>query len=118
MTDQQSAIAELTRSLRPQVSGSEQYRREVKQLNREVGEAMYDEVKTHLVAGGVTAADLIRIILRYRLTLAAGFAILEEQKAIRTGTYDRLKRSKRPSQWLAEYVALEGIPDAAEEVSP
>lgn len=90
------------------------------------GEAMAAEVATLKAARGgkVTTAQIIRVILRYRLTLSAGFTILEDRNALACGTYDVIRRSKGPDgrPWtvqglLIAAVERDGIPDAAEGVA-
>lgn len=70
--------------------------------------------------GKLTTAHIIGVCLRYRLTLLAGFAILEDRHALACGTYDVIRRSKSPAgtPWtvrgLIEAVtARDGWPDAA-----
>ena len=70
--------------------------------------------------GKVTLAQIVGVCLRYRLTLFAGFTILEDRGALACGTYDMIRRGKRPGggTWtvrdiLSEVISRDGVPDAA-----
>lgn len=90
------------------------------------GEAMAAEVAALKAerGGTITTAEIVRVCLRYRVTLSAGFAILEDRNALACGTYDVIRRSKSPDgrPWtvrglLSAVVERDGIPEAAEGVT-
>lgn len=75
--------------------------------------------------GSLKLGDALGLALRYRLKLAALFAILEDGRAVPVGTYDRLKESRfvgyadgtegrfAPMRLLAEHIAAHGLPAPA-----
>jgi len=71
-------------------------------------------------SGNITLGRIIAICLRYRISLWAGFAILEDAHALAIGTYDRLKASNGPDDrpWsstraVQAVIDAHGLPDAA-----
>jgi len=86
------------------------------------GAAMAADVQAYKNAqdGKITLARIVMICLRYRLSLWAGFATLEDLGALACGTYDRLKASNGPDDrpWsptraVEAVIETFGLPDAA-----
>lgn len=101
--------------LRPYARQGKPLYAELRALRKMHGEAMKAEVEAikRERGGKIMLAQIVTIILRYRLSLFAGFEILEDVNALACGTYDRIKRGMRPSEILKKYMAEYPVPDAA-----
>jgi len=85
------------------------------------GAAMAADVQAYKNEDGkITLARIVMICLRYRISLWAGFAILEDCNALAIGTYDRLKASNGPDDrpWsptraVQAVIEAHGLPEAA-----
>lgn len=111
-------------ALRP-VGRHKAYYDELKAISAQVGPALIAEVAAIRADRKLCLGDCLHLALRYRLKLAALFAILEDANQIPTGTYDRLKDSNirgyadgtmgpfAPRRLLTEYVAGAGLPEPA-----
>ena len=98
---------------------------EMRALAAAHGAAMAADVQAYKDAanGKIRLWQIAIICLRYRLSLFAGFTILEDYGALPTGTYDRLKASNGPddrpwSPTRAVQAVIEtfGLPAAAPSV--
>jgi len=94
------------------------------------GAAMAADVQAYKDAanGKIRLWQIAIICLRYRLSLFAGFTILEDCGALAIGTYDRIRDSNGPDgrPWsstraVQAVIDAHGLPDAApgiEETTP
>jgi len=86
------------------------------------GAAMVADVQAYKNAqdGKIKLWQIVTICLRYRLSIWAGFAILEDAHALAIGTYDRIRDSNGPDgrPWsstraVQAVIEAHGLPDAA-----
>jgi len=95
---------------------------EMRALTAAHGAAMAADVQAYKDAanGKIRLWQIAIICLRYRLSLFAGFTILEDAHALAIGTYDRLKASNgpdgrpwSPTRAVLAVIDAHGLPDAA-----
>jgi hypothetical protein len=92
-------------------------------IDAQIGAALREEALGHKVGTGLTLGTCARLALRYRLKMAALFTLLEDANIIPAGSYDNLRRSNMrygdgyarfaPLRLFAEYIARNGLPEAA-----
>ena len=108
--------------LRPHARQGAPLYAEMRALTAAHGAAMAADVQAYKNTedGKITLARIVMICLRYRLSIWAGFAILEDAHALAIGTYDRLKASSGPDDrpWsptraVQAVIDAHGLPDAA-----